>query len=401
MASMQKPDGRWDAAESGAGQVEDDPQRVKEKFVGSDADAGITALVTLSFLGAGYTHENGRYAIQVDRALDWIISHQDEQGSLSGDAGRYARMYCHGMATYALAEALGMQTNMAMGPMFDPQLEATGPAAAAAISSLTVSSAGIPSLITGHIWSAASAATADVKAWDCRQVDDLRLRSALLKAIRFTVRWQHREGSWRYAPRTPGDMSMFGWQLMSLKSAEIAGIDIHSRVRERMEEFVDAARRGEKGGLFGYRNDDQPTPVMTAEALFCQQMLGHPRDSASNEESVNYLLDHLPKLSEFNLYYWYYGTLAMYQHGGSAWQQWNAAVRDTLISEQVTDGPLAGSWDPNGPWGRYGGRLYATALSTLTLEVYYRLLPLYQMSDENREVQDLSPVGAFRSIRDQ
>ena len=38
---------------------------------------------------------------------------------------------------------------------------------------------------------------------------------------------------------------------------------------------------------------------------------------------------------------------------------------------------FAGSWDPSGPWGRYGGRLYSTAISTLTLEVYYRLLPLY------------------------
>ena len=121
---------------------------------------------------------------------------------------------------------------------------------------------------------------------------------------------------------------------------------------------------------------------MTAEALFCQQMLGFPRDTRRNQESVRYLLGHRPRLSRFNLYYWYYGTLAMYQYGGKPWEQWNAAVRDTLIGEQITDGADAGSWSPHGPWGRYGGRLYSTALATLTLEVYYRLLPLYQMNSD-------------------
>ena len=40
-----------------------------------------------------------------------------------------------------------------------------------------------------------------------------------------------------------------------------------------------------------------------------------------------------------------------------------------------------GSWDPNGPtadpWGGHGGRHMITSLSVLTLEVYYRYLPLY------------------------
>ena len=43
----------------------------------------------------------------------------------------------------------------------------------------------------------------------------------------------------------------------------------------------------------------------------------------------------------------------------------------------MKDGPQAGSWDTNDLWGGYGGRVYTTALATLTLEVYYRFLPLY------------------------
>jgi hypothetical protein len=38
-----------------------------------------------------------------------------------------------------------------------------------------------------------------------------------------------------------------------------------------------------------------------------------------------------------------------------------------------------GSWDPSGdPWGGELGRLGDTSLKLLTLEVYYRHLPLYR-----------------------
>ena len=101
--------------------------------------------------------------------------------------------------------------------------------------------------------------------------------------------------------------------------------------------------------------------------------LGMRRENPASIEAVNYLMDHLPRLSAYNEYYWYYGTLAMMQHGGPEWEEWNAALRDLLISEQETSGHAAGSWKPRPPWGPYGGRIYSTAVNTLCLEVYYRL----------------------------
>ena len=68
----------------------------------------------------------------------------------------------------------------------------------------------------------------------------------------------------------------------------------------------------------------------------------------------------------------------MYQLQDDHWQRWNDALRAALLSRQVhQEGPLAGSWDTSDLWGSYGGRVYTTALATLTLEVYYRFLPLY------------------------
>jgi hypothetical protein len=62
---------------------------------------------------------------------------------------------------------------------------------------------------------------------------------------------------------------------------------------------------------------------------------------------------------------------------GDHWDQWNAALKETLIGAQVSEGENSGSWDPDRTWGRHGGRIYSTALAALCLEVYYRYLPLY------------------------
>ena len=387
---MQSPDGHWDAETFGAGQVRVDENGVPRNYAGRDADTGLTALVTLSFLGAGYTHERGRYALTIDKALNWLIQQQDNEGSLAGEAGHYARMYCHAMATYTLAEALGMQDRTILGPIIDPEVFVTGPLTIHAISSALMTQQGLLPLMTAASVNATTSTNADLTAYGLRLTDELSLRSAVIKAVTFTISQQDpNSGGWRYKFGQEGDVSMFGWQMMSLKSAEIAGVGINPVVRDRMIQFLNSVRQGEHGGLFGYRRSvnidgrgsEPVTPVMTAEALFCQQMLGYPRDSPASREAVQYLLNNLPRLSELNMYYWYYGTLAMYQYGGEPWMQWNAAVRDTLISAQRRDGRYAGSWDPDDPWGRYGGRLYSTAISTLTLEVYYRLLPLYRMNE--------------------
>ena len=69
----------------------------------------------------------------------------------------------------------------------------------------------------------------------------------------------------------------------------------------------------------------------------------------------------------------------MYQHGGDAWtplERARSATRSSAASG--SSGHQAGSWDPDESlYGTKGGRIYCTALATLTLEVYYRFLRLY------------------------
>ena len=64
----------------------------------------------------------------------------------------------------------------------------------------------------------------------------------------------------------------------------------------------------------------------------------------------------------------------MFQVGGTHWKKWNEAMKDAIVKHQHPRGSGArtGSWDPIGPWGHDGGRVYSTATMVMCLEVYYR-----------------------------
>jgi hypothetical protein len=176
---------------------------------------------------------------------------------------------------------------------------------------------------------------------------------------------------------------------MSLWSAERAGIKVPPQTWTGAERFLRSVRRGRYGGLASYRPDGPASTPMTAEAMYCHQLVGEMigRDGGGSDEQAAaegtlQLLATPPDPGRVNLYYWYYGTLALHyrQQSGTeaagAWQSWNTALTTALVDTQLSDGPDAGSWNPNCVWGGYGGRVYATAIAALCLEVYYRYAPL-------------------------
>jgi hypothetical protein len=87
-----------------------------------------------------------------------------------------------------------------------------------------------------------------------------------------------------------------------------------------------------------------------------------------------------PKALQKNVYFYYYATQVMHHYGGESWKKWNDGMRDGLVNSQESnkDSPSFGSWNSAGdPHAGSGGRLMITSLNLLTLEVYYRYLPLY------------------------
>ena len=336
---------------------------------------------------------------------------------------------------------------------------------------------------------------------------DPRLRKPVERVVAFTIKAQNpKTGGWRYLPykENPldrGDMSVTGWQLMSLKSAQRGGIDVPEQVFDRVRTFLNLVSMGNRGGDYRYLPGGGSEPAMTAEGMFCQQLLGPDRiklaraiklmeqaaekfakvaqqaadgaettqtperkkaaeaakrdsekavqkvrsviqqtkgklpldlpvqiteaaqalvgqdvpaikkkaevariDVSEMLEQAEKMLDQAEQTAEFavmdsfhprmressrliqaelptrtttNYYYWYYGSLAMHQNQGQPWEQWNERVQPILLGNQVrNNGRNDGSWDPVGQYGPQAGRPVITALATLSLEVYYRYLPL-------------------------
>ena len=199
--------------------------------------------------------------------------------------------------------------------------------------------------------------------------------------VDFCVRAQNRrDGGWRYQPGDSGDMSQFGWLVMALHSAKLGGAVVPQSTLDRMQNFLKQCSSGAGDGLASYRPGQGPSTTMTAEALLCRYFLQPSVPQMTIMEATRRIAKEKPSVRHVNLYYWYYGTLAMYHVGGPDWDRWNQEMKKTLLELQEKSGTNEGSWPANGVWGGYGGRVYSTAMATLNLEVYYRYLPVYDMA---------------------
>jgi len=217
---------------------------------------------------------------------------------------------------------------------------------------------------------------------------DRRLLAAAQLAAGFIMRAQTPEAAWRYEPRVDSDTSVLGWQILALKSAEIAGIEISPKHYAWSGLWLDQVRKG-SGGLYAYKPGHGPTPVMTAEGWFCQLFMGEETRDQGRQESIAYLLEHPPEWNvgargTVHLYYWYYATLALRLAEAPEFEIWNRALKKALLDGRRLDGPAAGSWDPVCQLGSRGGRVYMTAMAALCLEVYYRYLPFYRRTTTER-----------------
>jgi len=147
-----------------------------------------------------------------------------------------------------------------------------------------------------------------------------------------------------------------------------------------------ASSKSKSGGLFSYTPGGSPGPAVTAVGLLCIQYMGTPRTDPAIMEGMTFLMRNLPQKDRGrNIYFAYYATQVMHNIPGPEWDSWNRNMRRVLIETQIKDGCAAGSWDPLKPaadsHGDVGGRLMMTSLSALTLEVYYRYLPLYKIDE--------------------
>jgi hypothetical protein len=227
---------------------------------------------------------------------------------------------------------------------------------------------------------------------------DPALKQPTQGALDFVIAAQHRtRGGWRYSPNYGADTSVTGWMMMALKSGELAGLNVPSESFRGVENWLDSAQKSTtERHLYVYnplapdtpqqRHGRRPNPTMTSVGLLMRLYTGWKRDNVHLVAGAEYLLSNPPangtrREPQRDAYYWYYATQVLFHMGGDYWKAWNDQLHPMLIESQEKDGPMAGSWDARTPvpdrWGPHCGRLYVTTLNLLSLEVYYRHLPLY------------------------
>jgi len=295
-------------------------------------DSGLTGLVLLAFLSGGHHPADGTdFGNAAGRGIGYLLRAQNDSGRI-GPASSH-EMYNHSIATLAIAEA-------------------------------------------------------------CILSGDKSLRDPLKRAVDYIIEAQQAEGGWDYTPARTGrnDSSITGFVVMALKSASAARIDVPWMVTYGMIEHFDRMTKQSAEVIYANRGvgAGRAGPGMVAVGALSRQFLGWPLDSQKLAKQYAIMRRNPPRwelLTEdayHNMYYWYYGTLAMFQAGGENWAFWNANLRDMLIRHQRKKGCARGSWDPADKWlGKAAGRVYATAINAMNLQVYYRYLPVYEAPSLN------------------
>ncbi|VTS03597.1 prenyltransferase/squalene oxidase repeat-containing protein [Tuwongella immobilis] len=301
-------------------------QKPDGRWVYDGSSAGDTVAATgmalLPFLAAGQTHKSGaaksgkNYSKKIALGLEYLKSRQQPSGDFTGASS----MYSTAIAAVALCEAYGMTK--------DPSLKR-------------------------HAQS----------------------------VLNFIMKGQGNNGSWGYRAGSTGDTSIVGWQIQALKSGKIADLTVSDEIMKRANSFLDTVST-ESGARYGYTSRGG-TPSLTAVGLLCRQYSANwgPNNPAL-AAGVDFLVKgSAPQKGRFDMYVYYYATQVVHFYGGAKWSKdWNPKMRDMLIDMQVKlAGPDQGSWAADtGSIGSHCGRLGTTCLALLTLEVYYRHLPLYK-----------------------
>jgi hypothetical protein len=328
LAAHQNADGRWD---SDGFMKHDPPDDLTDGAGAPEHDVAVTALAVLAFLGAGYDDGEEKYGARVRAGLDFLRKAQGEDGRF-GPQDHRKWIYGHVLATAALAEAYGMRRDAA-----------------------------------------------------CRR--------AAQRGLDVLVAGRSPAGGWRYdLPARASDTSVTAWCVLALHAGKAAGLRVDDAALAGARAFLEGMT-DPKTGRTGYDAPGSPSfrpPALrdrfpptqaeaaTAAGLYARLLAGERTYASALKKSVKLCEERPPNWNpdagSIDFVYWFFGTHALFHVRGRPWRVWNDALRRTATRNQHPRGSGArtGSWDPVGVWGRDGGRVYATALMTLTLQAYYR-----------------------------
>ncbi len=281
-----------------AGKQNDDGSWSDQQYQHNTA---ITSFALLAFLSNGHLPNQGRYGPEVAKGVRFLLSSvRDRDGYLVGSRG--GNMYCHAMATLALAEAWGM---------------------------------------TGD--------------------DDIK--PVLEKAVDLIVRCQSPEGGWRYDPIPHGaDISVTIMQVMALRAAKNGGLHVPDATMKRAIEYINRCYDPRTGG-YRYQPGSRGPEFARTAAGVCVLQLSGQYDAQEIPKAVDFLKRTANTRQHF-FYGHYYAAHAMHQIGGKEWKDYYQGIRDLLLARQSTSGDWSTrEFDYNAPGPVYQTAIAVIILS--------------------------------------
>ncbi len=281
-------------------------------------NVAITSLACLAFMGDGNTASRGPYSDHIMRGLRFVLDSTKENGLITAEANN-GPMYGHGFATLFLGEIYGM----------------TGGGADTAIST--------------------------------------QIHESLVKAVRLIEQTQNDEGGWRYNPVPyDADVSVTICQIMALRSARNAGIEVSSETIDRAVEYVRQTQNPDGG--FRYQTSAGSSAWPRSAAGVASLYYAGIYSDDSIDRGLEYLMGTAlpgattPSRSHY-FYGQYYAVQTMFLAGDDYWDTWWPAIREELIQTQLDDG----AWED-----RSAGKVYGTSMSLIILQMPKRYLPIFQ-----------------------
>jgi hypothetical protein len=323
LASQQLPDGSLSSTDTG--------------------QPAITSLGIMAFLSRGHVPGLGPYGKTLDRAIDFVIQQQREDGLLYSGVTDVPWQLHYGSHTATYNHA-------------------------------------IAGLMLGEVYGLTDSARAK------------KLRPVIEKALTYSRKLQRRPSpherdkyGWRYYNhiRVPNkgesDLSATAWFIMFYRSAKNAEFEVPEEYVNEGVQFVKECFEPKTGGfVYGpYPGDAQVRRAMTGAGIVSLAITGHS-DPQLVEPAGKWLRDRpVIKFNDAKAFHYfyslYYGSQAMFLMGGGYWEPYYDKASTILLENQSGDG----SWPPDAKTPEFGS-CYTTSLATLTLTPPYQMLPIYQ-----------------------
>ena len=217
-----------------------------------------------------------------------------------------------------------------------------------------------------------------------------RVRTAIDKALAYTralqlirKRYRHDLGGWRYVRRislsADSDLCITANQLMFLRAAKNAGFHVAAEQIDEAMAFVKRCYQHRSGAFIYYarpRMSRRPSLATAGSGILAMAFAGRhdtPMARSSGQWLLRSSIDRY-NAAEFYHYGACYSSQAMFQLGGQFWRRFYPRLVRTLTANQSR----RGSWRPENITATMWGNVSTTALAAQALAVPYQLLPIYQ-----------------------